>query len=59
VFSQYIFPEDFRKKTARIDMTNRLEQLDAGDIGLQNLHAIPYPADQIWRSRCFTRSPGK
>jgi hypothetical protein len=47
VFAQYIFFEDFRKKTASIDMTNQLEQLDAGDIGVQDLQ----------KSRCLLGAP--
>jgi hypothetical protein len=31
-------------------MTNRFEQLDAGDIGVQDLHAIPYRTGHLEES---------
>jgi hypothetical protein len=35
-------------------MTNRLEQLDAGDIGVQDLHAIPYRAGHLEESLFYS-----
>jgi hypothetical protein len=53
-FNQLAFREDFRKKPLRIDVTNGLKQLDIGNIGLQNSHALPYNPGN---GRCFTYSP--
>jgi hypothetical protein len=40
-------------------MTNRLEQLDVGDFGFEDLHSIPYRVDHIWKSLRFARRPGE
>jgi hypothetical protein len=56
VVNQLAFLEDFRKVPLRIHVTNGLNQLDIGDIGLQNSYAAPY---NTGNGRCFTYYPGK
>jgi hypothetical protein len=56
VVNQLAFLEDFRKELLRIHVTNRLKQLDIGDIGLQNSHTVPY---NIGNGRCLRTAPEK
>lgn len=49
VLLQRVFPEDFRKEPSRIDMTNRLEELNVCNLGFDNLHRNCSPRPL----RCF------